>query len=222
LEKECKRNVEVMWLLKKLSPDFKTIADFRKDNADAIKKVCKEFVFLCRHLDLFGGELVAIDGSKFGAVNSKHRNFNEKKLKKELRGIEEKIEGYLRELEENDEKEFGVSSPDREELEARIEELKEKKGEYKELLEKLEDSGESQISLTDPDSRAMESYQRIEVCYNLQISVDEKNKLILDHEITDEATDNNQPGKMAKRAKEILGVEELEVLADKAIMMGTR
>jgi Transposase and inactivated derivatives len=150
LEKESKRNVELMWLLKKLSPDFKTIADFRKDNADAVKKVCKEFIFLCKRLDLFGGELVAIDGSKFKAVNSKHRNFNEGKLKKKLKGIEEKIEGYLRELEENDEKESGVNSPYRQELEAKIEELKERRGEHQKLLGKLEESGESQISLTDP------------------------------------------------------------------------
>jgi len=220
LEKESRRNVELMWLLKKLAPDFKTIADFRKDRVDAVKKVCKEFIFLCKRLDLFGGELVAIDGSKFRAVNSKHRNFNEKKLKKKLEGIEEKIEGYLRELEENDEKESGVNSPDRQELEAKIEELKERRGEHQKLLGKLEELGESQISLTDPDSRAMMDDQRIEVCYNLQISVDEKHKLILDHEITNEVTDNNQLSKMAKRAKEVLGVEELEVLADKGYYDG--
>jgi transposase len=112
IEKECKRNVEVMWLLKKLSPDFKTIADFRKDNADAIKKVCKEFVFLCKHLDLFGGELVAIDGSKFRAVNSKKRNFNEAKLRKKLKEIDEKIDMYFEELEYNDLQENNVNSPD--------------------------------------------------------------------------------------------------------------
>jgi transposase, IS4 family len=97
LEKECKRNLELMWLLKKLAPDFKTIADFRKDNCDSIKKVCKEFTFLCKHLDLFGGELVAIDGSKFRAVNSKKRNFNEAKLKKKLKEIDEKIDRYFEE-----------------------------------------------------------------------------------------------------------------------------
>jgi DNA repair exonuclease SbcCD ATPase subunit len=169
-----------MWLLKKFSPDFKTIADFRKDNADAIKKVCKEFILLCKRLDLFGREVIAIDGNKFGAVNSKHRNFNEKNLRKKLEDIEEKIERYLEELEENDEHETGVKSLARQELEAKIKELRERKEENQKLLEKLEDSGESQISLTDPDSRAMTDGKRIEVCYNLQISVDEKYKLILD------------------------------------------
>jgi len=127
LEKECRRNIELMWLLKKLTPDFKTIADFRKDNRDAIKRVCKEFVFLCRKLDLFGGELVAIDGSKFKAVNSKKRNFNEAKLKKKLKELEEKIEGYFKELEENDKSEVQVSSPDAKELGEKIEQFKKRK-----------------------------------------------------------------------------------------------
>jgi transposase len=180
IEKECKRNVEVMWLLKKLSPDFKTIADFRKDNVDAIKKVCKEFVFLCKHLDLFGGELVAIDGSKFGAVNSKKRNFNEAKLRKKLKEIDEKIDMYFEELEYNDLQENNVNSPNAEELKSKIEQLKERGEEYRKFLGELKDSGETQISLTDPDSRAMVNNQRIEVCYNVEITVDSKHKLILD------------------------------------------
>src|SRR5450759_1708970 len=102
LEKECFRNVEVMWLLKKLAPDHKTIADFRKNNAAAIKKVFKEFVLFSKELDLYGGEVVSIDGSKYKAVNSKKRNFNAEKLLRKLKDIEEKIEAYLKELEEND------------------------------------------------------------------------------------------------------------------------
>ena len=215
LEKECKRNLELMWLLKKLTPDFKTIADFRKDNRDAIKRVCKEFVFLCRKLDLFGGELVAIDGSKFKAVNSKKRNFSEAKLKKKLRELEEKIEGYFKELEENDKSEVQVSSLDAKELGEKIEQFKKRKEEYQELLRKLKESGETQISLTDPDSRAMVNNQRVEVCYNVQITVDDKHKLILDHDATNEVKDNNQLSKMSNRAKEVLEVDELEVLADK-------
>ncbi len=127
LEKECKKNVEMMWLLKKLAPDFKTIADFRKDNRDAIKRVFKEFVLLCKKLDLFGGELVAIDGSKFKAVNSKKRNFNEAKLKKRLKEIEEIIEQYLKEIEENDNSEAHDKSPDKKELKQKIELLKGRK-----------------------------------------------------------------------------------------------
>jgi len=130
LEKECKRNIELMWLLKKLAPDFKTIADFRKDNKQAIKRVCREFILLCKKLDLFSGELVAIDGSKFKAVNSKKRNFNQQKLKKKIKEIEEKIEDYFKDLEENDAKESNVSSPTAKELKAKIELLKNRKRKY--------------------------------------------------------------------------------------------
>lgn len=214
LEKECRRNVEVMWLLKKLTPDFKTIADFRKDNRDAIKRVFKEFVFLCKKLDLFGGELVAIDGSKFKAVNSKKRNFNDAKLKKKLKDIEEKIEQYLEEIEENDNSEAHDRLPDKKELNGKIELLKERKEEYQELSKKLKESGKTQISLTDPDSRAMLNNQKIEVCYNVQIAVDEKNKLILDYEVTNAVEDSDQLSEMSKRAKNILEVEELKVTAD--------
>jgi len=213
LEKECRRNVEVMWLLKKLAPDFKTIADFRKDNRDAIKRVFKEFVFLCKKLDLFGGELVAIDGSKFKAVNSKKRNFNDAKLKKKLKDIEEKIEQYLEEIEENDNSEAHDRLPDKKELNGKIELLKERKEEYQELSKKLKESGKTQISLTDPDSRAMLNNQKIEVCYNVQIAVDEKNKLILDYEVTNAVEDSDQLSEMSKRAN-ILEVEELKVTAD--------
>lgn len=214
LEKECRRNVEVMWLLKKLTPDFKTIADFRKDNRDAIKNVFKEFVFLSKKLDLFGGELVAIDGSKFRAVNSKKRNFNDAKLKKKLKDIEEKIEKYLKEIEENDNSEAHDKHPDKKELKEKIELLRERKEEYQELLKNLKESGKTQISLTDPDSRAMFNDQKIEVCYNVQIAVDGKNKLILDYEATNAVVDSDQLSKMSKRAKNILEVESLKVITD--------
>jgi len=215
LEKESHRNLELMWLLRKLTPDFKTIADFRKDNKKAIKRVCREFTLLCKRLDLFGGELVAIDGSKFKAVNSKKRNFNEAKLKKAIKEIDEKVDRYLAELEDNDQEEAYVSRPDAEDIRARVTMLKERGRRYRELLKELKDSGETQISLTDPDSRAMLNNQKIEVCYNVQVSVDSKNKLILDHEVTNEGTDYDYLSKMALRAKETLGVEKLEVLADK-------
>lgn len=215
LERESCRNIEVMWLLRKLTPDFKTIADFRKDNKKAIKGVCKEFVVLCKKLNLFSGELVAIDGSKFKAVNSKKRNFNEAKLKKKIREIENKIDEYLIELDEADRDEKDVHNPDKEELKKKIEEIKRRKEVYGEQLEKLKESGETQVSLTDPDSRAMMNNQRIEVCYNVQLTVDDKYKLIVDHEVSNEVKDDKQLSKMAKRAKEILGVEKLEVLADK-------
>lgn len=215
LEKETHRNIEVMWLMQKLTPDFKTIADFRKDNKDYLKKVYMEFTLLCKRLELFGGELVSIDSSKFRAVNCKKRNFNREKLEKRIREIEEEIDKYFKELEENDEKESSVNDLSAEELKKKIEWLREHGEEYKGLLQRLIKSGESQISLTDPDSRAMMNNQRVEVCYNVQTTVDSKYKLILDHEVINDGTDQNQLSEMAKRAKEILEVEKLEVLADK-------
>ncbi len=214
LEKECKKNVEVMWLLKKLTPDFKTVSDFRKDNKDAIKKVFKEFIILCKKLDLFGGELVAIDGSKLKAVNSKKRNFNEASLQKKLKDIEAKIETYFEELENNDNREANVSSDDAKGLKKKIEILKDRKEKYQELLKKLKESGESQISLTDPDSRKMLSNQAMEICYNVQTTVDEKNKLIIDYEVSNENDDSSHLSEMSERAKQILEVDKLEVLAD--------
>lgn len=215
LEKESHRNIELMWLLKKLTPDFKTIADFRKDNKDAIKKVCREFILICKTLNLFGGELIGIDGSKFKASNSKKRNFNEAKLKKKVKEIEERIEEYFKELEENDERETSISRITKEELKTKIQLLKGRKDEYKELLKSLKESGETQISLTDPDSRAMVNNQRIEVSYNVQMTIDDKHKLILDHEVINEVKDQDQLSNMAKRAKEILEKDQIEVLADK-------
>ncbi len=215
LERETKRNVEVMWLIRKLTPDFKTIADFRKDNKEAIKRVFKEFIKICKGMGLFGEELVAIDGSKFKAINSKKRNFDDEKLKKRIKEIEEKIEGYFKELEENDKREEGGATMKPEELKEKIKALKERKEKYEKLREEIEKKGGGQVSLTDPDSRLMKNNQKIEVCYNVQTTVDEKHKLVIDYEATNEETDKNQLSKMAKRAKEILGVEGLEVLADK-------
>jgi hypothetical protein len=210
-----------MWLLKKLTPDFKTIADFRKDNKKAIRQVCREFTLLCKRLEPFGGELVAIDSSKFKAVNSKKRNFNQAKLKKAIKVIDEKIEGYLLELEDNDKREAHVSRPDAEDIKTKVTILKERGRKYRDLLMELEASGETQISLTDPDSRAMVNNQRVEVCYNLETTVDSKHKLIIDHEVTNEVKDQDQLSQMAKGAKEILEVEELEVLADKGYYNAT-
>lgn len=215
LEKETQRNVELMWLLKKLTPDFKTIADFRKDNKESIKKVSKEFIVLCKKLELFGGEIVGIDGSKFRACNSKKRNFSQAKLEKRIKEIEEKISQYFSELEVNDLKEADVKENNGEKIKAKIEELRERMNGYNGLLSGLKESGEKQVSLTDKDSRAMVNNQKVEVCYNVQMTVDDKHKLIIDHEVTNEVNDENLLSKMGKRAKEVLGVEELEVLADK-------
>jgi transposase len=216
LERESHRNVEVIWLTGKLMPDHKTIANFRRDNRVAIREVCRAFTRFCRELDLFGGELVAIDGSKFKAVNNKGRNFTDRRLKRAMKDVEKKIDAYLDELDENDANEPDEHNPTAEELKEKIERLKERMQEYKGLKKQMEDAEETQISLTDPDSRSMPlaGGPRTQVGYNVQVSVDEKHKLIVDHEVTNEVTDRSLLSRMAKRAKEALGVDELEVLAD--------
>jgi len=217
LEREANRNVEVMWLLGKLTPDFKTIADFRRDNGQGIREACRQFTLLCRDLELFGGELVAIDGSKFKAVNSRERNFTRRKLRSKLRRIDDKIEQYLQDLDKFDEEEMDTYQPTAEELQAKIEALKKRRQDYQDMQDQMEDTGESQISLTDGDARSMfaGTGQAQTVGYNVQIAVDDKHKLIVDHEVVNEGVDSAQLGPMAVRAKEALQVEHLEVLADK-------
>ena len=217
LERESQRNVELMWLLGKLTPDFKTISDFRRDNRQPIRAVFREFTQLCRGLGLYGGELVAIDGSKFKAANSRDRNYTRGKLERLNKQADKKIERYLEELDKADEEEQDSEKPTAEELREKIEWLKGRKREYAELQEEMEESGESQVSLTDPDARSMKlGHSRgTEVAYNVQISVDAKHKLIVDHEVTNDCNDLKQLSSMAVRAKEALEVDSLEVVADK-------
>ena len=222
LERECARNVEAMWLMKRLTPDFKTIADFRKDNVDCVKKVFGAFVRLCRELDLFGSELISVDGSKFRAVNSKERNFNREKLESRVRETEERIERYLREMDENDSKGETAGNEDggrmhegTARLDEKIEKLKEKKGEYERLLRRMDETGGREISLTDPDSRMMMSHGRLEICYNVQTAVDSKNKLIADYEVVSNPEDLNQLAPVSEGAKEALSVEHIGVVADR-------
>ena len=216
LERESHRNVEVMWLIKRLTPDFKTIADFRRNNREPIRMVCREFTLFCRKLELFSGDLVAIDGSKFKAVNSRAKSFNKKKLKQAIQKLDEDIDRYLDEMDEADEEEPEEKKLTAEELQQKIDEMKRMREEAKELEQKLDESGQSQISLTDPDSRMMpvSGDRRTDVCYNVQVCVDEKHKLIPDHEVTNAITDRDLLSYMAKRVKDLLGVNDLEVLAD--------
>jgi hypothetical protein len=210
-------NLEVMWLLGKLTPDFKTIADFRRDNLAAIKSVCREFTLLCRQLQLFGGQLVAIDGSKFKAVNNRRRNFNEARLTKAIKALEEKIAGYLEGLDEADAAATDPPepSPSSTELRAKIGELQQRKAKYQALKEGLQQSGAKQVSLTDADARAMVMHHgSTEVGYNVQTVVDEQHQLIVEHEVTNDPTDHAHLAEMALRAKATLGVEKLEVVAD--------
>lgn len=222
LETEAGRNVEVMWLMRKLRPDFKTIADFRKDNAPGIKKVCREFTLWCKRLELFGGELVAIDGSKFGAVNSPKRNFTEKKLRRMIKEIDAKIDQYLKQLDQQDKQEAGQRGVSPEQLKEKIEQYKQRRAQYEQLKTDLEGSAESQISLTDPQSRSMRVGHGVEVSYNVQIVVDHKHKLVVEHEVTNEVTDQGQLSTMAKKAQETLGVQTLEVVADRGYYSGGR
>ena len=213
LERECQRNVELMWLMRKLRPDFKTIADFRKDNRKAFRGVFRQFVLLCKGLGLVAGELVGVDGSKFKAVNSGQRNFGAKKLEKRLKEIDEKLERYLDAMERADkqDKQAEMSAA---ELKEKIEKLKERKGRYEELLKELKVSGERQVSLTDSDSRAMALTPKGEVSYNVQTAVDRKHHLIVEQDVTNEGLDNHQLLMMAQSTKEMLGQTELQVVAD--------
>ena len=216
LEREAHRNVEVMWLIRRLSPDFKTIADFRRNNREPIRRVCREFSLFCRKLDLFGGNLVAIDGSKFKAVNRRDRNFTRKQLERTIQKLDDDIDRYLDEMDEADAEEPEEKKLTAEELQEKIEEMKRMREEAGELEKKLDESGETQISLTDPDSRMMpvSGGRRTDVSYNVQVCVDEKYKLIPEHEVTNDVTDRDLLSHMAKRVKDFLGVDELEVLAD--------
>jgi transposase len=217
LERECHRNVEVMWLMKKLAPDFKTIADFRKDNVDCIKDVFKEFVYLCRSLDLYGAQLVAIDGTKFKAVNSKSNNLNEKTVALRLKQTEEKIAQYLRELETNDANDSEEDETAKtDELKEKISQLEDRKQQYEQIQTQMKATGQREVSLVDPDSRLMRvDSQRLEVGYNIQTSVDAKQHLIVDYDVINNSTDHHQLVKDALAAKQILGVKELDVLSDK-------
>jgi len=222
LEAEAQRNVEVLWLLRKLTPDFKTIADFRKDNGPAIKAVCRQFTLLCKKLELFGGELVAIDGSKFAAQNAKDRNFSQKKLKALLEEIDQRIERYLGDLaaaDHTDEQAPGAT-PSAAGLQEKIAALRERRGRYGELLEGLEESGQSQVSLSDPDSRAMSQGAGVTVGYNVQAAVDAKHSLIIETDVTNTTSDSGELGGMAIKAQEALGVKTLSVVADKGYYNG--
>ncbi len=203
--------------MKKLAPDHKTIADFRKDNVDCIKPVFKEFVYLCKSLDLYGAQLVAIDGTKFKAVNSRSNNLNEKIVALRLKQTEEKIAEYLKEMDKNDanDSEQGEDSA-AEALKEKISRLEEKKQQYGQIQSQMKATGQSEVSLVDPDSRLMRvNSQLLEVSYNIQTSVDAKQHLIVDYDVINNSTDHHQLTKDALAAKQTLGVETLEVLSDK-------
>jgi transposase len=174
LEREAGRNVELMWLLGRLAPDFKTIADFRKDNAQAIQAVCREFVLLCRKLDLFNDALIAIDGSKFKAVNNRDLNFTQAKLKYRLKLINESIAKYLLQIDSADRQEASVAKVRTERLESKIASLKKEITKLNAIEKALLETPDKQISLTDPDARSMKTRGTGIVGYNVQTAVDNK------------------------------------------------
>ena len=221
LERECARNVELMWLIGQLTPDFKTIADFRKDNGPAIREVCRRFVALCRNLHLLDQPLAAIDGSKFKAVNHREKNFTHDRLKKRMEQIEQGIARYLADLDRADRQTevMGSAVPQSKiaALNGKIENLKTKLKILAALETTLVPSGEKQISLTDPDARAMtsKSHSVYTVGYNMQSAVDTKHHLIVTHEVTNVGIDKSQLSHMAEQARDALKAEIIEAVADK-------
>ena len=172
LEAETHRNLEVIWLLRRLTPDFKTIADFRRDNRQAFRQVFRAFVRLCRKLDLYGRELIAIDGTRIKAVNHRDRNFTQAKLKKDLQRIDERLDRYLDQMNAADADESGGKTNTVAGLKAKIASLRKRKENLEGHRQRLVDTGEAQLSLTDPDSRSMHAGKGIGVGYNAQIAVD--------------------------------------------------
>jgi transposase len=218
LEREAARNMEVMWLMGRLVPDHKTIADFRKDNGVAIRKVCARFVELCRKIGLLAGASVAIDGSKFKAVNNRDRNYTKGKMQRRMAQIEESVARYLHQLDSTDRQEPSLATA------MKTTRLKEKIGKLSEEMQRLEklearmlEMPGEQISLTDPDARSMATSGRGSgvVGYNVQAAVDTKNHLIVAHDVTMTGSDRSQLARMSKLTKDTLNVEHLEVVADR-------
>lgn len=220
LEKEAGRNVELMWLLGRLAPDFKTIADFRKNNTRSIRLVCREFVMICRKLDLFSDAFVAIDGSKFKAVNNRDRNFTRAKLKRRLLEIDASIDRYLTQIVSADRQEASVAKKQTERLESKIIKLKKELVRLNDIEVKLLASADKQISLTDPDARSMKSRGSGIVGYNVQTAVDTKHHLIVAHEVTNVGSDRTQLMNMAKQAKDAILSDKLTIVADRGYYKG--
>jgi transposase len=218
LEREAGRNIEVMWLTRRLVPDHKTIADFRKDNGRAIRQVCARFVALCRTMGLFTEASVAIDGSKFKAVNNRDKNFTRAKMQRRMAQIEESVARYLHQLDSTDRQEPSLART------TRTTRLKEKIAKLKEEMQRLEAlevrmlvTPDQQISLTDPDARSMATSGRGSgvVGYNVQVAVDTKHHLIVTHDVTNVGTDRSQLASVAKQTKDTLATESLDVVADR-------
>ena len=215
LEAETHRNIEVIWLLRHLKPDFKTIADFRRDNRNAFRPVFRQFVVLCRQLDLFGRELLAVDGTRIKAVNNKDRNFTRASLTEFIRLADAKLDDYLQRLDSSDAAEAATGGSRVKNLAEKIAAIRERRGRCKAMLAELDRTGEKQISLTDPDSRAMAAHTHVAVGYNVQVAVDTKHKLIVEQQVTNQVLDLGLLTPTAVPAKEVLGVDTIDVVADR-------
>jgi len=215
LEAETHRNIELIWLLRHLKPDFKTVADFRRDNRKAFRAVFRQFVLLCKQLDLFGRELLAVDGTRIKAVNNKDRNFTRASLAEFIKLADKKLDDYLQRLDQSDATEQSTGGARVKNLAEKIAAVRERRERCKAMLEELDRTGENQISLTDPDSRAMAAHTHVAVGYNVQVAVDTKHKLIVEQQVTNQVVDMGLLTETAEPAKEVLGVETIDVVADK-------
>ena len=215
LEREAQRNVELMWLTGRLTPDFKTIANFRKENGKAITNVCRQFVMVCQKLNLFADSLITIDGSKFKAVNNRDKNFTKGKVDLRMKEIEASTNQYLKDLETADRHEPDIKQLRTERLQDKIEALKTQMKQLQAVKEKLDNTPDGQISVTDPDARSMRTRGSGIVGYNVQTAVDSKNHLIVDHEVSNEPNDRDQLFNMADKARTAIGAEQLTVIADR-------
>jgi len=218
LERECQRNVELMWLTGRLAPDFKTIADFRRDNGKGIRNVCRRFVMLCRELKLFTEAVVAIDGSKFKAVNNRERNYTPGKIERRERELEESIQRYLEALETADRTQPAEVQAKTERLQGKVQKMRQRMQELQAVKAQLDTLPDRQLSQTDPDARAMTTYSAkgtAMVGYNVQTAVDTKNHLIVAHEVTNNGSDRSQLSAIALAAREAMGKRRLKAIADR-------
>jgi transposase len=222
LEREAQRNIELMWLTGRLAPDFKTIADFRKDNGAAIRAVCSQFVVLCRALGLFTRAVVAIDGSKFKAVNNRDKNYTVAKVTGRMEQVDASIARYLRALDRADREESDIAEAKSIRLKEKIAGLRRQMRALKEMEQTVQDAPDQQVSLTDPDARSMATSGKgtATVGYNVQIAVDAEHHLIVAHEVINQGYDRHQLAPMAFKAQQAAGCEQITALADRGYFSG--
>jgi len=222
LERETQRNIELMWLTGRLTPDFKTIADFRRDSGPAIRAACAQFIVLCRQFNLFTRTVIAIDGSKFKAVNNRDKNFTVAKVAKRIEQVEASIARYLAALDRADREDGDVAEAKTVRLKEKIEGLRRQMQSLKEIGRQVEAAPDKQVSLTDPDARSMATSGKGAgiVGYNVQIAVDAEHHLIVAHEVTNVGSDRAQLTAMGRKAREASGCEEVTVLADRGYYNG--